>query len=260
MRDEGDRLHQGLRDAFAELLGQIDGARLEERSGYRLVVCPAVPFPGFNGLWAEGPDQLASLHDLEGAIEEVEGAGVSCWVELRAGWTPAIEQAVRRLGLTDQDSMPGMVVRPAELVVGPAPELEVATVRDAAGLATAGDLAAAGFGVPPELLAALYAPRVAALETVSIYVACARGAPVSTATTWTADGGVGVFNVATPPEHRGHGYGRAITTKAVEDAFKAGADLAWLQSSPLGESVYRAMGFRQVETYVILGRPSSGQS
>ena len=40
-------------------------------------------------------------------------------------------------------------------------------------------------------------------------------------------------------------------------AFEAGADLAWLQASPLGEPVYRASGFRYVETYLVLGRPAT---
>lgn len=100
----------------------------------------------------------------------------------------------------------------------------------------------------------LYAPEVMAAPGLMVYVARTGGELVSTATAWTRDGGVGIFNVATPPAHRGHGYGRAITEYAVRDGFAAGADLAWLEASQLGESVYRAMGFRQVETYLILGR------
>lgn len=45
--------------------------------------------------------------------------------------------------------------------------------------------------------------------------------------------------------------------KAVEEGFASGANIAWLQASPLGERVYRAMGFRQVETYLLLGRPTT---
>lgn len=257
MQDESDRLHEGLRNSFAALFGRIDDARLEDRAGYRLVVCPRVPFPGLNGIWFEAPDESAAVHDIAGAIDEVEQLGGPCWVELRAGRTPASEHLIRRLGFTHEESIPGMVLRPTELVVIPGPELEVEPVRDAAGLAVAATLAAEGFEVPRKHLVALFTPDVAATPGLSIYVARASGRPVSTATVWIGDGSVGIFNVATPPEHRGRGYGRAVTTKAVAEGFSSGADLAWLQASPLGEPVYRAMGFRLVETYLLLGRPTA---
>ena len=126
---------------------------------------------------------------------------------------------------------------------------------DPAGLAVAATVAAAGFEVPPKQLAALFSPTVAATPGFSVYVGLAGGRAVSTVTAWTADQTVGIFNVATPPDERGRGYGRAITAHAIREGFKAGANLAWLQASPLGEPVYRALGFRQVETYVVLGRP-----
>ncbi len=254
---EADRLHEGLRRSFAELFGRIEDAWLEDRAGYRLVVCPRVPFPGLNGIWAEVADESAAVDELERAINEVEGLGVPCWIEVRAGRTLAIERVARGLGFTRKDSIPGMVVRPAELAIVPDPEVEVTRVRDAAGLAVAATVAAAGFEVPREHFAALFTPRVAETPGLSIYVAQAKGRPISTATVWIGDGSVGIFNVATPPEHRGRGYGRALTAKAIAVGFSSGADLAWLQASPLGEPVYRAMGFRQVETYLLLSRPTT---
>ena len=254
-RDEVDRLHEGLSRSFAELFGRIEDARLEDRAGYRLVVCPRIPFPGLNGIWVLGPDELVATNELEQAISEVEGLGLACWIELRAGRTPAIERLAGRLGFTHADSLPGMVVRPAELVIVAGRELEITRVHDRAGVAIAATVAAAGFEVAPEDLAALFTSHVAATPGLSIYVAHAEGRPVSTATIWTGDGSVGVFNVATPPEYRGRGYGRAVTLNAVRDGFSTGADLAWLQASHLGEPVYRSMGFRQVETYLLLGRP-----
>jgi len=257
-QDEADRLHEGLRRSFADICGHIEDARLEDRAGYRVVVCPRVPFPGLNGMWAEGPDESAAVHDLPQTINEVEGLGVPCWIQVRAGRTPAIEGAARQLGFTQEDSMPGMVLRPAELAIVPGPDLEIERVDDLPGLAAAGSIAAAGFGVPEEHVAALFTPRIAAMPGVSIYLARAGGRPVSTATVWVGDGTAGVFNVATPPDDRGRGYGRAVTTHAIREGFGSGADLAWLQASPLGAPVYRAMGFRQVETYLILGRPAAG--
>jgi ribosomal protein S18 acetylase RimI-like enzyme len=251
---EASRLHDGLRRSIAELFERIEDARLVDRSGYRLVACPRVPVPGFNGILVDGLDGSAAERELEGAIYEVEGLGVPCWIEVRANRTPAIERLARRLGFTHGESIPGMVVRPDELVAVSGPNLEISQVRDEDGLSVAATTAAAGFEVPIEPMAALFTLSVAEMPAVSIYVAHADRRPVSTATAWSGAGGVGIFNVATPPEYRGRGYGRAITAKAITDGFSAGADLAWLQSSLLGERVYRAMGFRQVETYSFLGR------
>jgi GNAT superfamily N-acetyltransferase len=256
-RDEADRLDHGLTRSFAELVGRIEDAWLDDRAGHRVVVCPRIPFPGLNGVWIDGPDESIKADELDQAISEVEGLDLPCWIELRPALTPASAELARRLGFTHEESIPGMVVQRAELTIVPGPELEVTRVDDPTGLAVAGTIAAAGFEVRPEHLAAFYTPRVAATTGVSIYVAHAQGRPVSTVTTWAGDDGIGVFNVATPPENRGQGYGRAITAHAIREGFNAGADLAWLQASPLGESVYRAIGFRQVETYLILGRPAT---
>jgi predicted GNAT family acetyltransferase len=53
-----------------------------------------------------------------------------------------------------------------------------------------------------------------------------------------------VASVATPERHRGQGYGGAATAHAVR---ASGATGAFLQSSPIGESVYRGLGFTTQE-------------
>ena len=73
-QSEADRLHEGLRRSFADLFDHIEGARLEQRSGYRLVICPRLPFPGLNGIWADGQEESAVVRELEAAIAEVERA------------------------------------------------------------------------------------------------------------------------------------------------------------------------------------------
>jgi ribosomal protein S18 acetylase RimI-like enzyme len=56
----------------------------------------------------------------------------------------------------------------------------------------------------------------------------------------------GVYNVCTLPELRGLGIGRAITASVIEDARQQGMRVAVLGASPMGDPVYRAMGFREV--------------
>jgi N-acetylglutamate synthase len=257
VRVEADRLHDGLRAAFADLFGRLPGARLEQRTGYRLMVCPALPFAGFNGLSLDGPEESVSAQEIERAIAEVEAEARPAWVESRVGDAPAAEKVVRSLGFTAEDTMPGMVVRRDGFVVAPPPRVDIVRVRDRERLAVAAEVAAAGFEAPPGIVADLFSPDVAAIPGLRFYLAEVDGLPVSTATGWQGDGGVGIFTVATPPTYRGRGYGRAVTARAIQDGFDAGADLAWLQASTLGEPLYRAMGFRTVSTYLVLGRPSA---
>jgi ribosomal protein S18 acetylase RimI-like enzyme len=215
-----------------------------------------MPFPGFNGVWVDGPDESTAAGEIETAIAEVESEAIPCWIEVRSGRTPTVEGVVRRLGFTNEDAIHGMVARRDELVVVPSPQVEIERVSDRDRLEVAAAVATAGFEAPPGALDPLYTSRIAAMPGLSIYLAEVDGRPVSTAVSWVGNGGVGIYSVATPPEYRDRGYGRAVTQVAVTDGFAAGADLAWLQASEMGEPVYRAMGFRQVETYLILGRPA----
>jgi len=60
---------------------------------------------------------------------------------------------------------------------------------------------------------------------------------------------VGIYNVATLPEHQGRGFGAAITAHAFRGGFAAGASFAYLQSSDAGFAVYRRLGFRAIESW-----------
>lgn len=250
--DERERMHFANREAFALFSQAIQGARVERRHGYWLIAIPAIPIPPFNAVWAEDESAADGLAD---AVAELDSLGVPSSVQLRAGLTPRVEAEARRLGYTEQDVEPGMVATPAGFRPPEPPELEVERVSGAQGLEAALELASSGFEVPGELLAPLYGDATLELPGYTLLVGRVDGEPVSTAAGFTLDGAVGIFGVATAGEHRRRGYGAALTAQAVSEAFAAGADFAYLQSSPLGESVYRALGFRQVETYINLARP-----
>ena len=82
------------------------------------------------------------------------------------------------------------------------------------------------------------------------YVGEIDGEIVTTAVGVTVGDRVGVFNVATPSQHRRRGYGAAITVRVVEDGLAGGATWAWLQSSPSGYGVYEALGFPTLERWL----------
>lgn len=166
-----------------------------------------------------------------------------------------MEDAARKLGFESTVRFPGMAVTPAELREPAASDLETIRVETADGLAQALTVGAAGFGIPPELVASVYSLEVAELEGLSYYLGRVGGRDVATAAGFTIGEGTAIFSVATTPADRRKGYGAAVTAQAARDGFGAGAELAVLQSSPLGESVYRGLGFRDVENYVLYMRP-----
>jgi ribosomal protein S18 acetylase RimI-like enzyme len=252
--NDAERLHDAARSSFEALCGAFDDASFERRDGYDLVLFPQVPIPQFNAVWPV--DDLSTAAALPAAIAEIESLGISPGVLLRDGRAPASAEAARALGLTAEEAEPGMAVATGDLVAPEVPDLEVLRISTPDGLAQALAVAVAGFEVPVEMLAPLYGLDVKAVEGMSVYLGHVEGRDVSTSVGLTQGETVGIFNVATPPEHRGRGYGAALTAAAAQEGFDAGADLAWLQSSQLGLPVYRRLGFREVETYVLHSRPS----
>jgi N-acetylglutamate synthase len=251
--DESLRLHLALCTVTERLAGVMEGARFERRDGYAFLTFPTFPIPSFNGVW---PDEDSAADALRDAIAEVETQEIAAGVLTQSGATPAVDEAARELGLTAAERIPGMVANAGDLDEPEVSELAVIRVETADGFAQALAIAAEGFELPADFLAPLYMLEVTGLDGFEVYVGRVAGRDVTTAVSYVVDGDVGIFNVATPSEYRGRGYGAAITGHAVREGFATGADLAYLQSSAIGESVYRRLGFREVVTYVLFTRPA----
>jgi ribosomal protein S18 acetylase RimI-like enzyme len=63
-----------------------------------------------------------------------------------------------------------------------------------------------------------------------------------------------ISNVATLPEARNRGLGRAVTLAAMHAGAEAGATIAVLESSEMGLNVYRRLGFEEFGRYKVLAR------
>jgi GNAT superfamily N-acetyltransferase len=128
-----------------------------------------------------------------------------------------------------------------------APGLHVERVADAAGLETWARIR----GLDPEgaaesrWVAAMYA-RIGLGDATPWrhFLAWLDGAPVATASLFLAAGVAGVYFVLTVPAARRRGVGAAITLAALDAARARGYRIAVLGSSPMGEPLYRRLGFR----------------
>jgi GNAT superfamily N-acetyltransferase len=244
-------MHRALESVWSRLFEELDGARFERRSDLIVSLCPQLPIPQANGVWVV-EDSQAAVGALSAAIAEVEAAGARAWVQTRPGHDRTRRLALD-LGLTDCERVPGMLIRRGELDE-PSIEIEIDLVRDADADA-ANEILGVSFDVPRQLFEDLSA-GLRRIEEASWYLGRVDREIVSTAVGVTLDGATGIFNVATPPHYRGRGYGAALTARAVRDGFEAGSRFAYLQSTDIGHGVYRRLGFRDVEDYLLQARPA----
>ena len=105
----------------------------------------------------------------------------------------------------------------------------------------------AGYEVP-EKLADLFGPaKTELIENNAVeyrhYIVFHHDRPVSTAMNITRNGVVEVYWISTIAEYRGRGIGQFATGEPLRLAYDQGYQTAILQSSAIGESVYRQLGF-----------------
>lgn len=81
------------------------------------------------------------------------------------------------------------------------------------------------------------------------------GKPVATSELFLAAGVAGLYFVGTAEGARRRGLGRAMTLAALRGARDLGFRAAVLQATSMGESVYRALGFRELFTMGVYLRP-----
>jgi GNAT superfamily N-acetyltransferase len=84
------------------------------------------------------------------------------------------------------------------------------------------------------------------------------GENVATAIAFDHDGDCGVFNMSTLEAARRRGLGTALTARHVHDAVERGCSTASLQSTPMAERVYAAVGFRDLGRILECARATEG--
>jgi ribosomal protein S18 acetylase RimI-like enzyme len=244
-----DKAASALIDSWTRLMAVHPDAWIEIREGVS-ACATGIPFAGLNGVWCwrRDPDPA----DVEHLLDELSARGLPHLLQLRPDSTEPALAVPERRGLTPDEDVPLMRLDdPAALdrAVAAVPALTVRELEaDEAKLHAR--VAGAGFEMDPEHFERLLPRPVLAMEGVRTYAGELDGEIVTTAIGVTHEDYIGIFNVATPPAHRGRGYGAAITARAVADGLAAGADWAWLQSSPSGYRIYEALGFRTLERWL----------
>jgi GNAT superfamily N-acetyltransferase len=222
----------GYADRTAEMAQRVGGRA--ERGTDAALADLGSPFPYDNAVVLLRPPTeagLAAVLDRAAAFYPADRA----WIVLSAWSLPDLSG--RGLGLVGH---PPLMLRPdGRASAGPYPaELRIQPVTTAADLAVFGRVLVDGYPLDgdPGVIAD---PRLLG-GSLFLFVGYAGSTPVAASGAYLHHGLIEVDWVATLPQARGRGYGRALTWRALQVAPDAPAML--LASDP-GRPVYEGMGF-----------------
>jgi GNAT superfamily N-acetyltransferase len=172
------------------------------------------------------------------AVDAMAAAYRAAGVDRYAAWVHESDEGMRteleRRGYTVDESTRAMGMSLDDLSVA-LPAVEIGPLDWTAYLAYLRVV-----GVPAGLLGGA---DPSAFHTLGVRRA---GAYVATAIAFDEDGDCGVFNMSTLEAARRRGLGTALTARHVHDAAGRGCSTASLQSTPMAERVYAAVGFRDL--------------
>jgi GNAT superfamily N-acetyltransferase len=175
--------------------------------------------------------RAAAIGAMEAAYAAAEVTSFAAWIhEADAAMRADLE--ARGYAIAETTRAMGMAL--ADLRV-PRPELALAPPEWPAYTEFL-----AGVGVPAGLL------RDVDPAAFHLLMADSDGARVATALAFDAGDDTGIFNVSTVERARRRGLGTALTARLAHDALARGRTTATLQSTPMAERVYAAVGFRDL--------------
>jgi ribosomal protein S18 acetylase RimI-like enzyme len=211
-----------------------------------------VPMRFFNQVLVEEPHAEASA--IKDGVARGRERGDPFVVSLRDGLDDRFAPMMGELGLVASDNAvttaltlhPVDVARPADLEPG----FEIRRVTDETGLDDHRRTATAGFGADPSVAEAMIKIGLLERPECVLYVGYLNDLPVTSGLGWRTNRTIGVYNIATIPAARRHGFGEAMTAQVLADGKAAGCDVGALQASSMGRPIYQRMGFRMALRYI----------
>lgn len=201
------------------------------------------PLADFNRL------TLGADPDAEGFLIRAVARAKERGRPLSAVMSPQASQALApvatRLGFTAVGTAPLMVLRPG-VAVEPGRPVTVVRALGRDLVAIAGDLIAAAFDEPRDVIARCIDVCVTATAGVETWIALGDEGPMCTVSMTPTGDTAGVTLMATPPQHQRKGIGRALLTQVIADYRRRGAERFHLGSSEAGRRLYASLGFELV--------------
>ena len=180
------------------------------------------------------------------------------WARAGAEEDRDLIETLERTGLQNVYEMPEMVLEGKGKSSEPAFEAELPAGVELRRVRSADDAAEywrvatesyASIGFPSEIFAFYENNEYLWADGAAAFLAHFEGRPAGISMTIVSHGVAGIYWVGTTEAARGRGLGRAVTAAALNAGLELGAASASLQASPMGESLYRRMGFETIYDY-----------
>jgi len=251
--------HLNLIDSSRQLFGLDPGAEIEVGGGW-VFGAGRSPHPVISNAAFRTDDQLdpGELVERARAFFSSRERGFALWARDGVAEDRGLIDAAEAAGLNEVYAMPQMVLdrRVEELPLPAGVELRrVVSASDAADYWEVATGAYAGIGFPPEVFAFYDSRDGLTAGNAAAFVADLDGRPAAIAMTIVSHGVAGIYWVGSSDDARGRGLGWTVTATAVDAGFDLGAEIASLQASPMGEPLYRRMGFETIFNYELLMCP-----
>lgn len=240
--DETEELIRLCVRALVAQMGDVPGVELSMTRNCILGLT-GEPLPDFNMLTlGAGPEAEAFLTRSMARAKE-RGLPLLAMMSPRAAQSlgPLAEQ----LGLSPAGSAPLMVLR-AGTPVSPGATMKVTRALGAELVGIAGDLAAAAFDSPRDVIARCIDVGITETAGVETYIGWSDGRPMSAVTVTPTGNTAGISVMATWPEHQRRGMGRALLTHVITDYRSRGIERFHLTATEAGRPLYENLGFQAI--------------
>jgi GNAT superfamily N-acetyltransferase len=148
--------------------------------------------------------------------------------------------------------LPGMAAERLLPPVRPLAELEYRRVEDQPTRFEFNHLMSVCFGIPFPISGEIYGSEQMWRSRFVGHLGYLDGNAVASAATLAAAGAVGIYSVATLPDHRRKGYAEAITRRVLEEARQwSGIERTVLEACPAAAALYERLGYRTVTRYTV---------
>ncbi len=257
LEEESRAVAENLLEAL-RFFGQARAdAEIRDLPGVSLIFC-GLNYAAFNAALQARPiegdaDELGRLIDLSAEHYDARSLRWTYWLcedFLKQSLRREAPRVFKRHGLRHLTEAPGMYTDRLAPATRHLPPLDVRVVGDESTRAAFSEVMSTAFEIPHSVSLSVYGAERAWKGTFQGYVGYSNGRAVTTAAAVITGDVIGLYSVATLPQHRRLGFAEAIMRHVIREAQSTrGVSRTVLQATSSGLSLYEAMGYRTVTSF-----------